>query len=203
MSESNALELVARAQAGDRAAFDALVDATKRRAYGFALRVTGDHDLAADAVQDAYVRAYTSLHRFRRQSAFTTWLYRIVVNASLDAMRSRSRNPEPLTFAGDEDREQRNIDLADTSATPHHEAERRERQEIVLRSLQLLSEDHRTVLVLFDLEGLSYEEISEIVDVPLGTIKSRINRARLALRDVIKPHMELFWRGSSPTTEEA
>ena len=202
MSEPETLELVTRAQAGDRAAFDALVRATKQRAYSFALRVTGDHETAADAVQDAYVRAYTSLHRFRRRSAFTTWLYRIVVNASLDAMRSRSRAPEPLAALGEHGTEQRSLDVVDVSATPHGEAERRERQAIVLRALQHLSEDHRTVLALFDLEGLSYEEIAEIVGVPLGTVKSRINRARLALRDVMEPYRELFLKGSSHTPED-
>ena len=184
-------ELVARAQASDRKAFDRLVDATYSMAYATAYRLTGDPDTACDATQDAYVRAYASLHTFRGNSTFTTWLYRIVVNVSLDALRRRARAPEPLTMAADSE-EGRDIDVADESADPQREVERRERRAAVARALQRVSDDHRTVLVLFDLNGLSYEEIAEILRVPLGTVKSRLNRARLALRDVIRDDQELF-----------
>ena len=182
---------MARAQAGDRSAFDRLVDVTHTMVHATAYRLTGDADLAADAVQDAYVRAYTSLHTFRGSSSFSTWLYRIVVNVSLDALRRRARSPEPLTAVTEED-EVRELDVADASTDPGEAVEVRERRRMVLRALRRLSDDHRTVLVLFDLNGFSYDEIAEMLEVPLGTVKSRLNRARLALREVMEPDMELF-----------
>ncbi len=166
--------------------------------YATAYRLTGDVELAADATQDAYVRAYNSLQTFRGSSSFSTWMYRIVVNVSLDALRRRSRAPEPLTFADDE--QEREMDVADVSADPHTRAEMRELQQIIALGLQRLSDDHRAVLVLFDINGLSYEEIGEILDVPLGTVKSRLNRARLALRKLIAPQLEHSWGQNGPTS---
>lgn len=191
MNVSASTQLVARAQAGDREAFDRLVDETHALAYATAYRLTGDADLAADATQDAYVRAYSSLHTFRGTSAFSTWLYRIVVNVSLDTLRRRSRTPEPLTqmTEGDEPRE---LEVADPSADPQAAVETRERRRAVFHALQRLSEDHRVVIVLFDLNGFTYDEIAEVLDVPLGTVKSRLNRARLALREAIAQQGELF-----------
>jgi RNA polymerase sigma-70 factor (ECF subfamily) len=184
-------QLVARAQAGDRKAFDRLVDDTYTMVHATAYRLTGDPDLAADATQDAYVRAYGSLQNFRGNSTFSTWLYRIVVNVSLDALRRRSRAPEPLTALVDDDQKWE-IEVVDDSADPSAAVESRERRRHVFSALQQLSSEHRAVLVLFDLNGFSYEEIADIVGIPLGTVKSRLNRARLALRDVIEPHAELF-----------
>lgn len=196
---SEAAQLIARAQAGDRGAFDCLVDDTYAMMYATAYRLTGDVELAADATQDAYVRAYSSLHTFRGTSAFSTWLYRIVVNVSLDALRRRSRAPEPLAFADDDD-QTRELDVVDESADPQAAAEARELQQIVACALQELSEDHRAVVVLFDINGLSYEEIAEVLSVPLGTVKSRLNRARLALRQVIAPRAELSPGEIGPTS---
>jgi len=194
LNASDLGELVARAQASDRKAFDRLVDETYSMAYATAYRLIGDPDGACDATQDAYVRAYASLRTFRGNSTFTTWLYRIVVNVSLDHLRRRARAPEPLTAAFDEE-EPREIEVVDHSADPQGDVERRERQALVLKALQQMSDDHRTVLVLFDLNGLAYEEIAEVLQVPLGTVKSRLNRARLALRDAMREDAELFGAG--------
>jgi len=185
-------DLVARAQAGDAAAFDALVDESYALVYSTALRLTGDPELAADATQDAYVRAYNSLAGFRGQSAFTTWLYRIAVNVCLDHLRRRTRQPRSLPTAGTNPEDTAPLPLAAAAPTPQQETERHERQRLVQEALLRLSDDHRTVLVLFDLSGLTYEEIAQVTGVPLGTVKSRLNRARLALRDELGPHLELF-----------
>jgi len=193
-----AAQLVARAQGGDREAFDRLVDTTYAMIYATAYRLTGDVDVAADATQDAYVRAYNSLHSFRGSSSFSTWIYRIVVNVSLDALRRRSRAPEPLTFADDE--QEREMDVVDMAADPHAAVETLELQQTIARGLEQLSEDHRAVLVLFDINGLSYEEIAEIIGVPLGTVKSRLNRARLALRKVLAPELEHSWEQNGPSS---
>jgi RNA polymerase sigma-70 factor (ECF subfamily) len=131
-----AAQLVARAQSGDRTAFDRLVDESYAMIYATAYRLTGDLELAADAAQDAYVRAYNSLQTFRGSSSFTTWMYRIVVNVSLDALRRRSRAPEPLTFADDD--QERELEVVDTSPDPHAAAETRELQRTVARAIQEL-----------------------------------------------------------------
>jgi RNA polymerase sigma-70 factor (ECF subfamily) len=191
VSALDSARLVEQAQAGDREAFDRLVDETYTMVHATAYRLTGDPDLAGDATQDAYVRAYTSLNRFRGSSSFSTWLYRIVVNVSLDALRRRSRSPEPLSALSDDETE-REFDVVDESPDPGATVESRERRRLVFRALQQLGGDHRAVLVLFDLNGFSYDEIAEILGIPLGTVKSRLNRARLALRDAMQPHAELF-----------
>ena len=103
----------------------------------------------------------------------------------------RARAPEPLTAVFDED-QPREIEVVDHTADPQGDVERRERQALVLQALQRMSEDHRTELVLYDLNGLAYEEIAEVLQVPLGMVKSRLNRARLALRDAIREDAELF-----------
>jgi RNA polymerase sigma-70 factor (ECF subfamily) len=193
-----AAQLVARAQGGDREAFDRLVDETYAMIYATAYRLTGDVESAADATQDAYVRAYNSLQTFRGSASFSTWMYRIVVNVSLDALRRRSRAPEPLIVADEE--QEREMDVVDASADPHAAAETRELQQIIACGLQQLSSDHRAVLVLFDINGLSYEEIAGILNIPLGTVKSRLNRARLALRKVIAPQLEHSWGQNGPTS---
>lgn len=189
MSASHHADLVARALASDAEAFDRLVDESYAMAYATAYRLIGDADAASDATQEAFVRAYTSLRTFRGTSSFMTWLYRIVVNVSLDMLRRRSRAPERLVEDADPDR---TIAMIDPSQDVQGHVERHERQAAVLRALQRLSHDHRTVLVLFDLNGLAYEEIAEVLGVPLGTVKSRLNRARLALREALRDDMELF-----------
>lgn len=191
MNPSDHAGLIARAQASDREAFDRLVDETHSMAYATAYRLIGDADAACDATQEAYVRAYSSLHTFRGNSSFSTWLYRIVVNVSLDVLRRRTRAPERLMLV-DEEHGEHAVEVADPSADPQADVERRERQAAVLRALQRVSDDHRAVLVLFDLNGLAYEEIAAILGVPLGTVKSRLNRARLALRDALGVDAELF-----------
>lgn len=185
-------DLVARARTGDRTAFDALVNESYALVYSTALRLTGDPEVAADATQDAYVRAYNSLPSFRGQSAFTTWLYRIAVNVCLDHLRRRSRQPRSLDTAVTSPDDTAPLPLPAATQTPQQETERRERQRLVQEALLRLSDEHRTVLVLFDLTGLTYEEIAQVTGVPLGTVKSRLNRARLALRDELGPHLELF-----------
>jgi RNA polymerase sigma-70 factor (ECF subfamily) len=184
-------ELVAQARAGEPGAFDGLVRAHYQRAYNTAYRLLGDHERAEDATVEAFARAYRSLPRFRGEAAFSTWLFRIVVNLCRDYLRGR---PAPLRSLeelggreGDQPRE-----VADDSADPAQSAEQRSRQETVHQALQEITADHRTVLVLYDLSGFAYEEIAGVLRVPVGTVKSRLSRARLALKEVLLPHRELF-----------
>jgi RNA polymerase sigma-70 factor (ECF subfamily) len=180
--------LIARAQAGDRRSFDQLVARSYALTYNTAYRVLGDHDQAADATQAAYVRAFRSLPNFRGSSSFTTWLYRIVTNVCLDMVRGRRRHPQSLT----EEVEGPDRDLPDERAGPPERALQTELQTVVHDALQRLRPEHRVVLALYDLAGRSYEDIAEALQLPLGTVKSRLNRARNALRE----EMAAYWEPS-------
>lgn len=193
MTPSDDLELVKRCQAGDRTGFDELVRKHHALAYNLAYRMLGDHDRAADATQSAMLRAYRALPRFRHDASFSTWLYRIVTNVCLDQIRRQERGARSLTLVGeDADATLDEMDVPDNSGDPAASAEQQERQELVQAALLRLAPDHRAVLVMYDLSGLSYEEIAQALEIPLGTVKSRLNRARHALKEELAPHMELF-----------
>lgn len=184
--------LVARAKAGDRASFDRLVRDNYALVYNTAYRMLGDHSAAEDATQTAFVRAYSSLGRFRGGSTFSTWLYRIVSNVCLDVLRGRKDDTVSLEITHDDEDDTQQRALPDDTAEPAANLERAERQHMVHRAISQLSDDHRVVLVLCDIAGLSYEQIAEALQTPVGTIKSRLNRARLALKDILAPQLELF-----------
>jgi len=185
-------QLVGKAKSGDRRSFDLLVKQNYLLVYNTAYRMLGDSATAEDATQTAFVRAYRSLNRFRATSAFSTWLYRIVCNVCLDIIRTHKAETVSLEVVYDDGDEPQQRPLPDESAEPGAHLEQSERQQLVHRAISQLSEDYRAVLVLYDITGLSYEEIAEALAVPLGTVKSRLNRARLALKDIIAPDMELF-----------
>jgi RNA polymerase sigma-70 factor (ECF subfamily) len=181
--------LIEQAQAGDRRSFDRLVERAYPLVFNTAYRILGDHDLAADATQTALVRAYRSLHTFRRSSSFSTWLYRIVTNVSLDMVRKRKRQAQSLTVDTDED-QQTERDVPDESAAPESRVLEGELQRQVHEALDRLRPEHRVVLVLYDLAGFSYDEIAQMLRLPLGTVKSRLNRARNALREEMAEYGE-------------
>jgi RNA polymerase sigma-70 factor (ECF subfamily) len=184
---------IRRAQRGDLRSFDALVSQCYAMVYNIAYRLLGDAERASDATQEAFVRAFTGLPRFRLDSSFTTWLYRITTNVCLDELRRRQRGPAEESLAPDDEDEARPpVDPPNGSPGPDRQTETAERQELVHSALQRLSEDHRAIIVLFDLQGLSYDEVSAVLGVPLGTVKSRLNRARLSLKEQLAPHRELF-----------
>ena len=169
-----------------------LVERHHNLVYNTAYRMLGDAGNAEDATQTAFIRAYRSLSRFRGKSAFSTWLYRIVSNVCLDILRTRRGDTVGLEVSHDGDDEVQQRSLPDESAEPAANVERSELQRVVHRAISQLPEDYRMVLVLYDITGFSYEEIAGILQIPLGTVKSRLNRARLALKDVIAPDLELF-----------
>jgi len=183
--------LVRRCCQGERAAFDSLVARYAARVYNLALRFTGNADDASDAAQESFVRAFRAIRKFRFQCSFATWLYRIAVNTCLDEVKRRKRRPAPLS-----DFEFGSADggppVERTEGNPDSLMSERLRRETVLRAVLSLPEVHRVVIVLYDLQGHSYDEIAAILNLPLGTVKSRINRARLALRAILEPHMELI-----------
>ena len=179
-------ELVQAARGGDRKAFGALVEQNQSKVYSLAYRMTGNPDNAADLTQEAFLSAFQNLSKFDGRSAFSTWLYRLTSNLCLDFLRrEKRRSAHSITLEDKEGEETSQLDLPDERYTPERELERKEAFEAVRRGLAALSPQHREVLVLRELEGLSYTEIAQALDLEEGTVKSRLARARLALRDFL------------------
>jgi RNA polymerase sigma-70 factor (ECF subfamily) len=189
-TEESDLSLVQRAQRGESGAFDALVRRYQHKVVKLVMRYVRNPTEAEDIAQDAFIKAYRALPRFRGDSAFYTWLYRIAINTAKNSLASRSRNPVRLDADGggdDDDRpglEERMID----AATPEALALTEEIRATVTAAIDQLPDDLRTAIMLRELEGLSYEEIAKTMDCPVGTVRSRIFRAREAvderLRDI-------------------
>jgi RNA polymerase sigma-70 factor (ECF subfamily) len=190
---SEEAQLIARCRTGDLDAFDEVVARHQSRIFNLCHWMMGDRDEAADAAQDAFIRAFRSMPNFRAESSLGTWLHRIAVNVCLDARARRQRAPLPYSSLENNDEDDsRSFDPPDHTDTPEQAAQRHERRQAVLGALATLSDEHRTVLVLFDIEGHSYEDAAQILELPMGTLKSRLNRARLALRRALEQHRELF-----------
>lgn len=182
------LELIDQVQNGRSEAFSALVIKYQDRVFNACWRICGQLEDARDVTQEAFIKAYENLAEFRRESGFYTWVFRIAVNLALSEKRRQARRPavsldqqpgaqaESLVHRVRERRE----------AGPLEQADAPERDQLVVRALASLDDEQRATLVLRDIEGLDYQEIAVILDVPLGTMKSRLFRARMALRDALK-----------------
>jgi len=179
--------LVERAQGGDLQAFEALVRRYERFVFTLALRMLGDRDEADDVAQEIFLKAYSGLSGFRGASRFSTWLYAIASHHCLDSRVARTRRPVPLSSlhgsgnaAGDPpDPAER---LADPAPRADELLERKEAALQVQAALSELTEDHRLILVLREIQGLSYDEIAESIGEEIGTVRSRLHRGRVALR---------------------
>ena len=185
--------LIASAQHGDLDAFNTLVLAYQDMLFNTALRILSDSELAADATQEAFLSAFRSINSYRGGS-FKAWLTRTVTNACYDEFRRRKRRPttplEPDTNDGDEMDSPRW--LADTSMSPEQKLEAGELEHAIQHCLDALPNEFRTVVVLADIQGLDYSEVASATRVPLGTIKSRLARARLRLRECLRGFGELL-----------
>ena len=169
-------ELVARYLRGDRSAFTALVERHQTRVYNLALRMMGNPEDAADAAQDTFIHALRKLSDFRGDAAFTTWLHRITVNACYDILRKRRRQPMLHVVADDPHSPPREAG----PPSPDH-ADEVSGSLDAHAALRLVPEEFRAVLILADVQDLPFQEIAEILDIPVGTVKSRAHRGRLAL----------------------
>ena len=186
MNESDA-ELMTRCKDGDITAFDILIHRHKTPLINFIYRFIGDPDSAEDLAQETFIRIYRSIDRYRHDIAgFRTWMYRIASNLCKNELRNRKHRPRILvnTAIGDQDSERSPIeDMVDPSPGPDGQLEGKELQDVLARAISGLPEKLRVTLMLRDIEGMSYEEISQTTRKPVGTVKSRINRARLMLKD--------------------
>jgi RNA polymerase sigma-70 factor, ECF subfamily len=180
--------LVEAAMAGDLDAFNELVRLYQDYLFALCVRVVNDREAAADAVQEAFFSAYRNLSRFRGDS-FRSWLTRIALNAATDVLRLRKRRPSEPYPEWEDDAWQPPADAADA---PERQALRRDAARLLSRALATITADQRTAIVLYDVEGYDYQEIAQITGVSLGTVKSRIHRGRLALRDLLADDMELL-----------
>jgi len=174
------MELVRAAQKGDDSAFEELVRTYEKKVYHLALRMCGNPDDAYEIAQEAFISAWKGLRFFRGESSFSTWLYRLASNAAIDFIRREKRQSGPGDFSLDD--EDTYIEPSDPSPSPQQQAEGAELRQALAKGLAHLSPEHRQVLLLRELQGLSYDEIAESLDLDLGTVKSRIARAREKLR---------------------
>jgi RNA polymerase sigma-70 factor (ECF subfamily) len=175
--------LVARTQEGNRDAFSALVTRYQDRVVNLVYRRLNDREAALDVAQEVFLKAYRGLNRFEGQSKFFTWLFRITMNETISARRKRNRHQAPLSLNRETRDGQSPTDPADTTYEPSAEVERQDDQAMIRRAIFELDNDLGQVLVLRDIEGLSYAEVAKVLGVPLGSVKSRIHRARQTLKD--------------------
>jgi RNA polymerase sigma-70 factor (ECF subfamily) len=189
----NEADLVRRAQSGDAAAFGALVAHYQDRVFNTCLRLCHNRDDALDLTQTTFLRALEALPRFDARSRFFTWLFRIAVNATLSHRRQQRRRPTVSLDASDGDGPSQSAGVADEGPEVTRRLARTELHACVEAALARLDEDFRMPVVLKDVEDLDYATIAEILEVPLGTVKSRIFRSRMLLREMLKteyPHFE-------------
>lgn len=184
------LELVRRAQNGDRVAFDLLVEKYQHRIAHLIGRYIRDPSEVEDVTQDAFIKAYRGLGNFRGESAFYTWLYRIAINTAKNHLVSAGRRvPDQGVDAADAEQYESGTLLRE-NATPERELLTDEVERTVYRTIEQLPEELREALTLREMEGLSYEEIAAVMDCPIGTVRSRIFRAREAIESQLRPLLD-------------
>lgn len=178
-AEDTERDLIVQAQQGDRQAFSELVRRHRTGVVNVVYRMTGDAHLAEDAAQEAFIRAWQHLHAYRPDSPFRNWLYRIATNAALDALR---REKDTLDIDA--------LSMAASGGLPEAALESKQQAELVQQALLALPPASRAALILREYEGLSYREIAEALDIPLGTVMSRLNYARKRMLETLTPHLE-------------
>lgn len=189
----NDRSLLERAKKGDIGAFEQLVEGYQKKVFNITLRMMGNPDDASELTQEVFIRVYRSLRNFKEESQFSTWIYKIATNICLDELRKQKKRK---VFSIDEeikaDDGETKRQIADDKPSPETVAEKNEVKKVVKDAIKSLPDEYRLVIVLRDIQGFSYDEIAKIVKCPEGTVKSRINRARKALKDILSNKKELF-----------
>ncbi len=184
------LELVRRVQRGDKSAFDLLVKKYQQKIIQVATQYVRDQADAMDVAQEAFIKAYRALPNFRGDSAFYTWLYRIAINTSKNYLTAQKSRP-PRSDVDAEDATAMGLDSKlHESDTPDELLHRDQLKSIIFSTIESMHEDLRTAITLREIEGMSYEEIATTVEIPIGTVRSRIFRAREIIENAIRPLMD-------------
>lgn len=190
-------ELIARLQKRDEAAFEELIRQYEKKVYTLCFRMCGNSEDAEEAAQDAFLALWRGIDRFRQESSLSTWIYRLATNTCIDTLRRRKKQSGSVSL----DDEELFVDAVDTSPQPQETVEHRETQKLLQEGLSALPEEYRKVLILREIEGLSYTEIAESASIELGTVKSRISRGRSLLRNFLSGNGNFFEIASSKVTE--
>jgi len=176
--------LIERAKAGDESCFESLILGCQNKAYNIALRYLKNEEDAMDALQESFIKIYRHLNNFKEDSRFDTWVYRIIVNTCNDFLRKNSNRKNTDSIYKTENEKETVIEIPDSSGSPEHVYENKEKTDYILSCLDKMTLEQKEIILLRDVHGFSYEEISEILDCSIGTVKSRINRSRLKLREL-------------------
>ncbi len=186
-------DLIERCKRGEMSAFDELVSHYEKRVFNFAYRIAGNYDDANDVAQEAFVRVFNSIHTFRGDANFTTWIYRIVTNVYLDERKkSKSHRQTSLDEYIELDENSVSRQIEDDTPHPDEVVEEKERDSALQKAINELPDYQRIIVTLYHLKHVSYEEIAEMLNLPIGTVKSRLNRSRLALKEKLENQPELF-----------
>nr|WP_300089845.1 sigma-70 family RNA polymerase sigma factor [Sedimentibacter sp.] len=190
--KGNELWLVEQSRSGDVDAFEELIKDYKRTAYNIALRVLRNVEDAEDASQEALIKVYKSIQNFNMQSSFKSWMYRIVVNTCIDFKRKKNINAvsidENIDLGGNKEFQ---IEIADDSNNPDILIEKNFNSRLINDAVGRLEDDFKTIIILRDIQGFSYSEISQILNCNLGTVKSRLNRARKSLKEILENELNI------------
>ena len=193
----NERELIARLQKRDETAFEELLRQYEKKVYTLCFRMCGNSEDAEEAAQDTFLALWRGIDRFRQESSLSTWIYRLASNACIDLLRRRKKQGSSLSL----DDEELFLDAVDSAPRPQDAVEHREAQKLLQEGLSALPEEYRKVLILREIEGLSYTEIAESASLELGTVKSRISRGRVLLRNFLSGSGNFFEIASSKVTE--
>jgi len=179
--------IIQKVLSGDTNAFEELVIANQKNVYNLALKMTRNEEDALDVSQEAFVKAYQQLGAFRGESRFSVWMYRLTYNLCIDFIRKKSKqNTVSLDYTGGEDNSESTFEIPDLRDLPEDSAVRKETRETIKQCIDELTEDHREVLVMREITGMSYDEIAETLRVSVGTVKSRLARARTKVVEALK-----------------
>ncbi len=186
-------KLLKNAQKGDIEAFEKLIEKHQKMVYNIAFRMMGNREDAYDMSQEVFIRVFNAIGRFKGNAAFSTWIYRITKNVCLDEHRKR-KNKNTLSIDKELEGEQGSIQrqLRDDSPSPEEIFEKKAMKKTIQEAINNLPDQHKIVIILRDIKGFSYQEIAKIIECPEGTVKSRINRARKALKDILYGNRELL-----------
>ncbi len=189
LSQNEAI-LIDKAQKGDIESFELLIENYQKKAFNIAYRMLGNLEDANDVTQEALVKVYRSIGAFRGNSSFSTWLYSIVNNTCIDFIR-KNRKFDLIYIEQEHEGTNYQIDIPDRLNTPEKLLEKNEVKKIIHDGINQLNYDHRNIIILRDIQGLSYKEIGEILHISLGTVKSRISRARDNLKEIIRDNYNI------------